>query len=42
MKKLLLAVPVLIILILAAAMFITPSVTPTTVEVDVPLSSLQK
>lgn len=42
MKKLVLALPVLVILVLAAAMFSTPSVTPTNVEVDVPLASLQK
>lgn len=42
MKKLLLALPVLAIIILATAMFFTPTITTKVVEVDVPLESLKK
>jgi hypothetical protein len=41
MKKLLLAVPILLILVLAIAMFSTPAADTKTVEVNIPLESLQ-
>ena len=42
MKKLFLAIPLLLILVVVAAMFTTPKADTTTIEVDVPLESLQK
>jgi hypothetical protein len=42
MKKLIIALPILIILVLVAAMLTTPKADTETVEVDVPLETLQK
>ena len=42
MKKLIIALPILIILVLVAAMLTTPKADTSTVEVDVPLETLQK
>jgi hypothetical protein len=42
MKKALIALPVLLIIVLIAAMFSTPAADTKTVEVDVPLESLQQ
>lgn len=42
MKKLLIALPVLLLIVLVAAMLTTPKASTSTIEVDVPLESLQK
>jgi hypothetical protein len=42
MKKLILTIPVILLGILAAAIFTKPSVTQETVEVEIPLHSLKQ
>lgn len=42
MKKLLIALPILVIIVIVAAALTTPKANTSTIEVDVPLETLQK